>query len=355
MQRFGEKLRFLRNNRGMTLMVLAENLGYRTHGYISEIEVGRKSPSVALLLAVSDLFSVSIDELVKDDVEVSLPPEILGEVTPTPGVPFAERSPTEGEIERLRLVLSTYQDGAGMLASDDGATLPGWRDFERSVAVTFSGVPSENKDIFDVRLPDPQRQGVFFGISCKMRRELRRLERYGRVTIELSNAAGEFWDYLNTKKISQSNYRSYPSEVGAALIELVYQWHQHAGLGEGGNVDLSNSSYLTLSWDKDGWYQLHQFSVALPNPASLKWEFPTYTRKGIRYTGRHLRGTDLRGTIFEWYGESGGQLKYYPLAENAVWESGRFRLEPSPTGQEHGLLNKARTYFPMKWRKLAQY
>ncbi len=353
MQRFGEKLRFLRNNRGMTLMVMAENLGYRTHGYISEIEAGRKSPSVAFLLAVSDLFDVSIDELVKDDVEVAFPSGTSSEAAPTPGIPFAERPPTEGEIERLRLVLSTYQDGTGMLASG-GATLPGWRDFERAVALTFGGVASENKDIFDVRLPDPYRAGVFFGVSCKMRRELHRLDRDGRVTIELSNSARKFWDHLNAKRIFQSNYRDYPSDVGMALIELVSQWHQDSGLAQGGNVDLSKSCYLILSWSRDGWYQLHQFAITLPEPDSLEWDFPTLAdREGSRRVARHLRATDSDGgAVFEWYGESGGQLKYYPLAENALWESSRFRLELIPSGQEHGILRKARTYFPSQWRDL---
>ena len=353
MQRFGEKLRNLRRHRGMTLMDLAENLGYRTHGYISEIEAGKKTPSVSFLLAVADLFRVSVDDLVNDGAEVGLPQEISGEAVPLPGVPFAERSPSEAEIERLRLILSTYQDGTGMLASGGNTTLPGWRDFERSVALTFDGVASESKDIFDVRLADPQRVGVFFGISCKMRRELRKLDRDGRVTIELSNSAGKFWDYLNTKNINQSNYRSHSSDVGNALVELVSQWHQAASLEHGGDVDLSKSCYLALSWNNAGWYQLHQFPTTLPEPDSLEWEFPTFTTKeGEQRIARHLRGTDSRGTVFEWYGESGGQLKYYPLAENALWESSRFRLEPIPSGQEHGLLHKARTYFPSKWQSL---
>ena len=353
MQRFGEKLRNLRRHRGMTLMDLAENLGYKTHGYISEIEVGKKTPSVAFLLAVADLFGVAVDDLVKDEAEVGLPQEISGKAVPLPGVPFAERSPSEAEIERLRLILSTYQDGTGMLASGGNTTLPGWRDFERSVALTFDGVASESKDIFDVRLADPQRVGVFFGISCKMRRELRKLDRDGRVTIELSNSAGKFWDYLNTKNINQSNYRSHSSDVGNALVELVSQWHQAASLEDGGDVDLSKSCYLALSWNNAGWYQLHQFPITLPEPDSLEWEFPTFTTKeGEQRIARHLRGTDSRGTVFEWYGESGGQLKYYPLVENALWESSRFRLEPIPSGQEHGLLHKARTYFPSKWQGL---
>ena len=331
----------------MTLTVLAEHLGYRTHGYISEIEGGKKAPSVAFLLAVAELFGVSVDELVKDDVELDLPPQATSEAVPTAGVPFAERPPTEGEIERLRLILSTYQDGTGMLVSD-GATLPGWRDFERSVALAFNGVASENKDIFDVRLSNPQRQGVFFGISCKMKDSLTGIDRKGRAYLELSNALKKFWDHLNSSGIDQPNYKGYPEEVGRALIELVSQWHQDASLEKGGNVDLSKSYYLTLSWNRNGWYQLHQFPIALPDPSSLTWTFPTTKRKGEEHIG-NLQGSDSKGVMFEWYGDSGGQLKYYPLTENSVWESSRFRLEPITAGQEHGILNKARTYFPTQW------
>lgn len=353
MRRFGEKLRGLRIRRGLTLKGLAEILGYQTHGYINEIELGRKPPSMALVIAISNLFGVSVDDLVKDDVAVGLPsPESDGESVPTPGVPFAQRPPAAPEIERLRLILSTYQDGTGMLASG-GATLPGWRDFERAVALAFGGVASENKDIFDVRLPDPERANVFFGVSCKMRRELHRLDRDGRVTIELSNSAGKFWDYLNLKHIDQSNYRDYPTDVGKALLELVSQWHHDSGLAQGGNVDLSKSCYLILSWSKNGWYQLHQFAITLPNPDGLEWGFSTLvTKDGARRAARHLAGNDSDGTIFEWYGESGGQLKYYPLSENALWQSEKFRLEQIPPGQEHGALYKARTYFPSKWQNL---
>ncbi len=50
--------------------------------------------------------------------------------------PFIERPPTKSEFERLRLILSTYQDGTGMEAK---GTLPGWRDFERAIEATFHG------------------------------------------------------------------------------------------------------------------------------------------------------------------------------------------------------------------------
>ena len=55
------------------------------------------------------------------------------------------------------------------------------------------------------------------------------------------------------------------------------------------------------------------------------------------------------GRVFEWYGQSGGQLKYYPLADTATWASARFRLEPLPDDLPHGILAKAQAYFPQLW------
>lgn len=66
--------------------------------------------------------------------------------------------------------------------------------------------------------------------------------------------------------------------------------------------------------------------------------------------GRRLAGNDGEGNLFEWYGESGGQFKYYPLASNAVWASDVFRLEPFGN-IEYGILNKAKIYFPKKWKQ----
>ena len=150
---------------------------------------------------------------------------------------FAHRPPDETELTRFRLLLSTFQDGTGMQAVANGATLPGWRDFERATALAFGGRPSENKNIMDVRLPDPTREGVFFGISCKMRRELDRAKRVGRVTIELSNAARAFWNRLGDAGITPENYRDDAHQVGSSIINLVVQHLSIEGcrrLGRGG-------------------------------------------------------------------------------------------------------------------------
>ncbi len=70
MQRFGEKLRTLRQQRSITLQELARELGFNSHSYISAIEFGKKQPSVELVIKIANLFGVSTDQLLKDDLEV---------------------------------------------------------------------------------------------------------------------------------------------------------------------------------------------------------------------------------------------------------------------------------------------
>jgi transcriptional regulator with XRE-family HTH domain len=71
MDRFGEKLRLLRTSRNITLNELSSLLGYRTHSYLSEIESGLKIPSAALILKVADLFNVTTDQLMRDELEIN--------------------------------------------------------------------------------------------------------------------------------------------------------------------------------------------------------------------------------------------------------------------------------------------
>jgi transcriptional regulator with XRE-family HTH domain len=71
-KRFGEKLHTLRTLRGLTLKELAHQLGHVAHGYISELEAGKKLPSVELTLSVAHLFGISTDELLKDELELTI-------------------------------------------------------------------------------------------------------------------------------------------------------------------------------------------------------------------------------------------------------------------------------------------
>ncbi|MEZ4519928.1 MAG: hypothetical protein R3C44_24900 [Chloroflexota bacterium] len=246
--------------------------------------------------------------------------------------------PTEHEVERLRLILSTFQDGMGQL---NNGTLPGWRDFERATAVAFGGTAYEGKGIYDVLVPSPNAVNVQFGIACKMRSELRRVDRASEVYIEVSNAAGEFWDTLNSEGINEDSLEANPNLAGELLIQVVDGWHEAVDVNNGGNIDSSMSSYLILQWDTRALeYQLFQYPIDLPDAHGLNWEV----------SGRRLRGKSHHRVLFEWYFKSGGQLKYYPPIEEASWHSRRFRLEPLPTNIEAGLESKAATYFPDIWK-----
>lgn len=70
-QRFGEKLRTLRVQHNMTLKELANELGLTAHGYISELEAGKKVPTAELVLNVARLFEVTTDELLRDELELT--------------------------------------------------------------------------------------------------------------------------------------------------------------------------------------------------------------------------------------------------------------------------------------------
>lgn len=71
-QRFGDKLRALRLQHEMTLKALAGELGLTAHSYISELEAGKKVPTAEFVLNVARLFEVTTDELLKDELELTI-------------------------------------------------------------------------------------------------------------------------------------------------------------------------------------------------------------------------------------------------------------------------------------------
>lgn len=69
MQQFPDKLRILREQRDMTQRDLARELGV-TQGYVYFLENGHRKPNVDLLLKLSRLFGVTLDELAKDEIDL---------------------------------------------------------------------------------------------------------------------------------------------------------------------------------------------------------------------------------------------------------------------------------------------
>ncbi len=191
-----------------------------------------------------------------------------------------------------------------------------------------------------------------------MRRTLDITDKTGRVTLELSNSSSEFWDELRQHGLNHENYKNQPELVGILLIHLVNKWHTSANLDYGTVVDLQKSFYLVLSWNKTGWYQLFQFPIKLPDPDNLTWNFPVRKKLVTSYQvddfkAMILHGNDTTCTLFEWYGESGGQQKYYPTIDNAIWSSPRFQLETLPKNDSgYGILAKAAACFPQLWSEI---
>ncbi len=69
MERFGEKLRALRKQRGLTQKQLGQVFGVnQTH--VTRIEKGEKTPNAAMILKIARFFNVSTDQLMMDELEL---------------------------------------------------------------------------------------------------------------------------------------------------------------------------------------------------------------------------------------------------------------------------------------------
>lgn len=265
---------------------------------------------------------------------------------------FVDREPTSIEIEQFRLVLSTHQDGSGRkpksylpwMKVNNLVTLPDGRDFERSVALIFNGIALESKHVYDVLLQEAGNSYV--GISCKMKQELGRVRRRNQAYMELTNAAGELWANVERDTgLDKITYLKDPAAVGKSLIKTVENWHKKVAETTTRRIDISKSFFLTLQYDEDGNYQLFQFPLKLPDAESLTWSI---------VGDENIRATDSLGIVFDWYPSSGGQFKFYPHVDKALWKTEEFRLEPLPNDLTHILTRKAESYFPYKWQQARQ-
>jgi transcriptional regulator with XRE-family HTH domain len=72
MPTFGEKLRTLRKRAKMTQQELADRLGYTDQSFIAYIERSKRNPTVEMVLKVSNLFQVTTDQLIRDELDLDL-------------------------------------------------------------------------------------------------------------------------------------------------------------------------------------------------------------------------------------------------------------------------------------------
>jgi transcriptional regulator with XRE-family HTH domain len=88
-RQFGEKLRHLRLQRGMTQTELAHQLQLSSHSHITNLESGRRAPSLDLVLRLADIFHVTTDYLLRNEV----PTERVAQRTITPAISPGEDPP----------------------------------------------------------------------------------------------------------------------------------------------------------------------------------------------------------------------------------------------------------------------
>ena len=266
---------------------------------------------------------------------------------------FATRGPTAAETKHIRALLSTFRDGSGNQSESDGSTRPSWREIERCVAEVVLGPASEDKHIFDVIAPDPAIPKTMYGLSIKSKqlshKKFLELPTTGRVYMEVANSPAKFWGDIATMHghtEREFNQMQHPKALGDCVLASVRNWHKegkvrYERLNPGKTLNLDNSRYVCVSYSdeldpNERMWQIHSFD--LDYQTGIEWKYKS---------DRCLTGYDPAHpteALFDWYGSSGGQLKYYPRATAALYSSSVFKLLPPP--ERITLTDKAKVYFP---------
>lgn len=71
MKNFGKKLRTLRQKHSYTLRQLGEALEI-DHSFIVQLEVGKRMPNAAMILKIADIFGVTTDLLMRDEIKLDI-------------------------------------------------------------------------------------------------------------------------------------------------------------------------------------------------------------------------------------------------------------------------------------------
>ncbi|HZA60183.1 MAG TPA: cupin domain-containing protein [Actinomycetota bacterium] len=110
----GQKIRSLREERGRSLREISENAGV-SESFLSQVERGVASPSVASLRRIAEALGTSIVSFFEGPAEVS------GRIVRAssrrrlihPQRDWEDHLLTPGEAKRLQIILSTIEPGAG--------------------------------------------------------------------------------------------------------------------------------------------------------------------------------------------------------------------------------------------------
>lgn len=271
------------------------------------------------------------------------------------GLPFATRDATDDEVLLFKLMLATFRDGSGNQKDNDNRTRADWRQIERCVAELLNGDGGEDKGIFDVILLDQQDVALAYGFSIKSKqlcpRDFLKLQTDGRVYMEIANSPAKFWNAIgNEHELTENDFRnmSSPNLIGGTVLNTVMEWHREgkrqfdvspSNLQQGKSLDLGNSCYLCITSSNscaERLYQVHSFP--LEYPGNIQWRYKS---------AACLSGYDPdspNDVLVDWYGVSGGQLKYYPSVSKARYSTNVFSIPTPPRVMT--IREKANMYFP---------
>ncbi|WP_374677412.1 hypothetical protein [Piscinibacter sp.] len=238
----------------------------------------------------------------------------------------------------MRLLLSTFGDGSGQRVK--AGFMPNFLSFERVTAYVVGGATNEDKSVFDVSVPGGLGR-VAWGVSCKMTASQPPKNRCW--FMELSNSAKKLNDAVAAAGIA--SWSRDPSGAGPVLVETVGSWHD----AERGTYDVDASKYLLLthcsSWR---FFEIACFNVNVltrVEAADVDW----------RVEGRRGKASSLAGYIdaergkhrlWQWYPDSGGQLKLFPPIGWEEWRTGPFELSRPPVKDMKDRVNE---YWPGQW------
>lgn len=224
-------------------------------------------------------------------------------------LPFIDRNPTDTELERIRLILSSYQEG-GTLAVPGSEGI----DFVRTISKVFN-IKGNQGPFPHFDLVVDVNGSVQYGISCVVNRVIRISG--GNNALRSSVAITQRPPRFFKQEEGHIGSMQRPEELGAMVVEYIKASSKEKIKG----FDIDKSFYLALLYDHQGQYQLHQIPYELPIPANLKW----FTRK----PSSSLRGEGDDGTLIIYSRNSSNSLiTYHPSYKAIIWSSPIFHLEP---------------------------
>ena len=207
----------------------------------------------------------------------------------------------------------------------------------------MDSIGGEDKGIFDVIAFDQSVSHTAYGFSVKSKQlsvnEFKGLSTNGQVYMEIANSPAKFWAEIQSKHgLNERDFREqrYAEDIGKTVISTVEKWHTEGKAEFEGrkafqqrnppaNLDLDKSCYFCLSYSKvenpdKRQYQIHSFP--LKYPSDIVWRYKS--ESCLSGYVKELDGSETR--VIDWYGLSGGQLKYYPRVTAATYSTNPFTL-----------------------------